>query len=756
MLDKRTFDDNPGIITVGQMDGKTHIGSIKEFSPLSSELELRLEQRDGDGQSRTVVRHIPVEHVAFVAFHKDGFWQPPRDNGELRKFELMVNDGHKFPARLMPDHLESEVGFYALPEQDRSPFCEYFFFAWGVRAKVDVAPLGELLVERHVIGEDELRQGLEQQAFERGVRLGDILKEQGAVSPGDVEKVAEKQKAWKPGGRTMRLGELLVAEGVTSQEDIERALEEQKRRQGKRLGQVLVELDIVSEEGIAQALAQKFQLPFVDLEKTEIRPEAVSEVPVVLVERYRLFPYFSDEKNLFIALSDPLALEAISMLQFSVGKRIHEVIATGGQIESYIEPFLISKEEKKAVQEAEARVDAEDDDAVVRVLNRIIIDAYRQGASDIHLEPYGPDEEMQVRFRIDGACRVYRELPASARSQVASRVKIMAGLDISERRRPQDGKIKFQLGQRQIELRVATLPTGEGDEDVVMRILASGDPLPLDQMGFSPSNFESVSHIIKQPYGLILAVGPTGSGKTTTLHSLLRAINTEERKIWTAEDPIEISQRGLRQVQVNSRIGFTFAAAMRAFLRADPDVIMVGEMRDQETAHIGVEASLTGHLVFSTLHTNNAPETITRLLDMGLDPFSFSDALLGIIAQRLARRLCSKCKLPQAVTADELAQMSRFFGQEDLPTSLADGTARLWSAPGCQACGDSGYKGRLAIHEVLANNEAITGAILRKATVAEIRNLALEAGMRTLVQDGITKCMDGQTDLAQVLAVAGS
>ncbi|MDB4928069.1 MAG: type secretory pathway, ATPase PulE/Tfp pilus assembly pathway, ATPase PilB, partial [Myxococcaceae bacterium] len=396
------------------------------------------------------------------------------------------------------------------------------------------------------------------------------------------------------------------------------------------------------------------------------------------------------------------------------------------------------------------------ENVIVRLVHRIFSDAYQRGASDIHIEPDGPELNTLVRFRIDGDCVVYQELPPASRRPLVARIKILAGLDIAERRKPQDGKIKLRLSGNVVELRVATLPTSRGDEDAVLRILASSKPLPLAQMGLSERNHREVARILAKPYGLILCVGPTGSGKTTTLHSMLGAINTPDTKIWTAEDPVEITQAGLRQMQVNPRAGLTFATAMRAFLRADPDVIMVGEMRDAETAGTAVEASLTGHLVLSTLHTNSAPETVVRLLDMGIDPFSFADALAGVLAQRLARALCKQCREPYPAPADARAEVALALGETELAAREAEmpgGALHLWRAKGCAACGNSGYKGRVALHELMVVDPAAKRLIARKAPVDELRDAAVASGMTTLIQDGMVKALQGTTDLRQVFAV---
>jgi type II secretory ATPase GspE/PulE/Tfp pilus assembly ATPase PilB-like protein len=421
-------------------------------------------------------------------------------------------------------------------------------------------------------------------------------------------------------------------------------------------------------------------------------------------------------------------------------------------------------------------VNAANDNELVKLVNKVIMDAYSQGASDIHIEPYPGKQKTEIRFRRDGSLQPYISVPASYRSAIAARLKIMCDLDIAERRRPQDGKIKFKkYGPLDIELRVATIPTQGGVEDIVMRILAAGEPIPLDKLGLSARNIERLKFAIEKPYGLFFVCGPTGSGKTTSLHSVLGYLNTPDTKIWTAEDPVEITQRGLRQVQMNPKAGLTFAVAMKAFLRADPDIIMVGEMRDKETTSTGIEASLTGHLVFATLHTNSAPESIIRLLDMGMDPFNFADALLGVLAQRLAKRLCGKCKKPHVATAEEVQALMEEFATElahtsswkDDPQGRRDellqewmknfgndkGEITLYEAVGCEVCGGTGYKGRVGLHELLLGTDAVKKNIQEHARVAEMIATALEDGMRTLKQDGIEKVLQGITDIKQVRAV---
>jgi len=576
--------------------------------------------------------------------------------------------------------------------------------------------------------------------------------------------------------------DLLVTNGKITQNELDNAIAEARKSISSDLEGILIEKYKVPKMEIGRSIAQFHKCPYIEYsERTLVDIELLRNLNVDYLKKNHWMPLKRDRTAIEILTDDPGDLDRVAdikrtfpglNIRFAVSLRrdIAQFLnsATGGgdtgagrKLDENVSDIL---GELVTEAQAEAAEDSglgggldENDSAIVRLANQIIADAYRQNASDIHIEPYGEKRETLVRFRVDGDCFEYMKIPQSYRRAIVSRLKIMASLDIAERRKPQDGKIKFKLSEtREIELRVATIPTAGYNEDVVMRILAASEPLPLDKMGFSDRNLKAIKDIAEKPYGIILCVGPTGSGKTTTLHSVLGFINTPDIKIWTAEDPVEITQYGLRQVQVQPKIDFTFAKAMRAFLRADPDVIMVGEMRDKETAEIGIEASLTGHLVLSTLHTNSAVETVTRLLDMGCDSFSFADAMLGVMAQRLARRVCKDCKEQYVGTKEEYDEIRQGYGPDawDKLGIPLDNAFRLSRGKGCETCNRTGFKGRVALHELCLGTDKLKRLIQTKAKTEEMVKAAMEDGMTTLMQDGIQKCLQGLTTFKEVKAVA--
>jgi len=571
-------------------------------------------------------------------------------------------------------------------------------------------------------------------------------------------------------GRSNKFGYLLE-NNILTQKELDKAVAEARKRK-EPVESILINDVKISKEEIGKSLSYHYKVPFVEYnDSVPIPGDLLANLKVPFMKKNSWVPLRVEDGKIIIAVDNPNDLQKIDLIKsLFTGKQLSLNVSLRADVYKFIKLFtqdekevaeiddIISQLQNEAeeVEEAES-IAGEEDSAVVQLVNKIILDAYARDASDIHIEPYPGKENTHVRIRIDGNCSLYQTIPYSYKSAVISRIKIMAELDIAERRKPQDGKIKFKkFGGKDIELRVATIPTAGGLEDVVMRILAAGDPIPLANMGFSEKNFENFMSCITQPYGIIFVCGPTGSGKTTTLHSALGVINKVERKIWTAEDPVEITQKGLRQVQVQSKIGFDFPAAMRAFLRADPDVIMVGEMRDKETTQIGIEASLTGHLVFSTLHTNSAPESITRLLDMGMDPFNFADAILCILAQRLLLTLCKSCKEPYHPSKEEYEELVREYDPDDFERNLDikyTDDLTLNRPKGCAACNNTGYKGRTALHELLMGTIEAKKLIQTQARMEDLKNQAMKDGMCTLKQDGIEKIFGGSCDLFQVRKV---
>jgi len=566
----------------------------------------------------------------------------------------------------------------------------------------------------------------------------------------------------------------LISNNIITQKDLEDAMA-LARKTKSGIETVLMDDYHVAKEDIGKSLSIFYNKRFIPYDDRMVIPgQLLKGLKPTYLKNNLFVPVAKSDSKIVVTMENPDYLPGQDAIKGLIpGREFEFCVSLKEDIIKMIDHFFDVKRshlmgESGSIEEiigqlegGEQEVDdelegvSEEDGAIVQLVGKMVVDAYNMGASDIHIEPMMGKEDVVVRFRVDGVCHVYQTIPYIYKNAICSRIKIMSDLDIAERRLPQDGKIKFKrYAPLDIELRVATIPTTGRNEDVVMRILAAGELISLEKMGMSERNYEAFIDMIKRPYGIVLVVGPTGSGKTTTLHSALHFINRPETKIWTAEDPVEITQKGLRQVQVQPKIGFDFASAMRAFLRADPDVIMVGEMRDHETVSTGIEASLTGHLIFSTLHTNSAPETITRLLDMGMDPFNFADALLGILAQRLVRTLCKGCKEAYHPSREEFDTLVRAYsGNFDaLNISYSDDLA-LYRPKGCQECQNTGYKGRTGLHELLVGTAEMKSLIQNRAKMEEIRDQAVADGMATLMQDGVRKVFLGQTDLRQVRKV---
>lgn len=559
-----------------------------------------------------------------------------------------------------------------------------------------------------------------------------------------------------------KLGQLLLNNKLITQEQLNHALEIQKK-EGGRLGSILIKLGYITEEQMVTFLSKQYGFPAITLSDYKIDPSVIKYIPYEVATKYHIFPVAKVGATLTIAMADPSNVYAIDDIKFTTGYYVEPVVASDSAIRDAINQYYgqsnvlqtvmdslkTTDEEIDLIQDIEEEVDvskleqAVEEAPVVKLVNLILSEAVEKRASDIHLEPY--EKSLRVRYRIDGVLHDVMQPPPKLKAALSSRIKIMAELDIAERRLPQDGRIKLKIKGREIDLRVSTLPTLFG-EKIVMRILdKSSLVLDLTKLGFEEKALQEFNNAIHSPYGMVLVTGPTGSGKTTTLYSALNTINVTDVNIMTVEDPVEYDLRGINQVQVKEEIGLTFASALRSFLRQDPDIIMVGEIRDFETAEIAVKAALTGHLVLSTLHTNDAPSTVSRLLNMGIEPFLVSASVLLILAQRLCRRICEQCKEEEHIPESALLKIG--FTENEI------GTFKCFKGRGCSACNGTGYKGRIALYEVMPVKEELKELILEGASATEIKKTAVRLGMKTLRMSGLTKVKEGITSVEEVLRV---
>ena len=753
---------------------------LRPISPLVAPLVSPPASPPGQGQAATTLDGICVQSCQ-LRFR----------SGEAVKLETV-------------GHVDHPMGVFLFPPQgDQGRVLRSFYPRAGL-AGADMGPrLGQVLIDQQSATTDQVERAAAEQQLLRERKLGDLLLLQQIVTPEQLVQAIDQQ-ARMP---MVRIGEALRALGFVTESQLVDALLQQQADRSLPIGELLVRSGAVSRADLQTALARKMGYPMVDVTQFEVEPEAALKLPLSVARRLPALPLMLRGGRLVVAFEDPSVRSVLDEAEFSAQCKIVPVLARVGALLPAVErayqrlgqqagqagPELVlpsashdstpdttnrllaslELQQTSSDREDDAPIE-QSDNSLVRLINTMIIEAQHGGVSDIHIECQPGNQKVRIRFRRDGMLKPYIELPPSYRSALVARIKIMCDLDISERRKPQDGKIsfgKFAQGQN-LELRVATIPTANNLEDVVMRLLSSARAIPLDSMGLAPATLAGLKAVVERPYGMVLCVGPTGSGKTTTLHAALGHINTPDRKIWTAEDPVEITQPGLRQVQVNPKIEWTFAKALRAFLRADPDVVMVGEIRDRETAQVAIEASLTGHLVLSTLHTNSAPETVTRLLDMGMDPFSFADSLLAVLAQRLVKRLCRHCTTSRPATSDEIGalvheHLSAFPDPARRPPPeqvLADwkthashnGVLMHHHAPGCAHCGHSGYSGRAGLHELLVVDRELRHLIQTTARSEELQSAAMGSGMRTLRQDGIAKVLAGITSIAEVRSTSNA
>jgi type IV pilus assembly protein PilB len=547
-----------------------------------------------------------------------------------------------------------------------------------------------------------------------------------------------------------KLGELLLRIGLISEEQLQRALTQQAAG-GGRLGAVLVRELILSEEQLANALAEQKNVPLVNLATIDIDRAAAKLMPLSVARMREIMPIGFADGHIVLAMADPLDIEAIDETRLRTGYPVRPVVAAASQVRYAIDKYLVATYALEELTggnpfnvEPSPEDLAEGEVPIVRIVNQMLRGAVRDGASDVHIEP--GEHETRVRYRIDGMLQDVASLPKSSHSAVAARLKVLADMDITERRRPLDGRVALRIDGMKVDVRVTTYPTRHG-EGLVLRVLRADESIrAIDEIGLLPPTRRAIERLLSRPHGALLVSGPTGSGKTTTVYSLMQLLNSPERKLITIEDPIEYQVRGITQIAVNTQFGLTFAMGLRTILRSDPDIVMVGEIRDPETAAIAIRAALTGHLVLSTLHANDAPSTLTRLAELGVEPYISSQAVLGAVAQRLVRRLCLKCKRPQEIDLMSLKAIG--FTDDEA------GTVRPFEAVGCEACRGTGYRGRIGLYEVMEMNEELNRLRLEHAPTEKLREAALDAGMRTLRRDGLDKVAAGITSISEVLRVA--
>ncbi len=789
----------PQVCEIEDLKGAIHRSRLAMLTPSDKTVMVFLPNRAAPGRVHfSQFRRLTLKTVLYPEnAASDGDFADILRHRPTLEYHLQLEDGSAATGQTV-GYVEAGFGLFVFTPVDERGGVERVFIPREVYETASFGDqIGSLLVAQRAVTPQQVEQAASEQQHLRSRKLGDHLVSEAIVSS-DQLMVALDQQSRMP---MIRVGEALTRLGFIDETQLSQALDKQKTERSVPLGQLLVNMGFLTRRDLNTALARKMGYPVVDVAQFPIEADALRTVPFSTSVRLGIMPLLLRDKLLVIATGDPTRRDMLEELEFMLSLRVVATLGDDQQIqqvlsETYVKfglptsalgdpqpgaerlleetasssELLQSMELSQREQDEVENQIEQSDNTLVRLINTMIIEAYTRGASDIHVETHPGRTKTRIRFRKDGVLSPYLELPHTYRAALTARLKIMADLDISERRKPQDGKIDFSKfsARHRIELRIATIPTNGGLEDIVMRLLSSAKPISMERLGLSAANLAHLQEAASRPFGMVLCVGPTGSGKTTTLHSVLGYLNTPQRKIWTAEDPIEITQPDLRQVQVNPKIDWTFAKALRSFLRADPDVIMVGEIRDKETAQIAIEASLTGHLVLSTLHTNSAAETVIRLIDMGMDPFNFADSLLAVLAQRLVRRICPECRSAQDASDafveellddylhsfPEVQRPARERVRQEWLTEFGHG-ARLthFSAAGCGHCQSTGVSGRVGMHELMLVTPALRRLIQTGARPEQLQFEAMQHGfLRTLRQDGIHKVLSGLTSIEEVRA----
>ncbi|MDX8410312.1 MAG: GspE/PulE family protein [Mariprofundaceae bacterium] len=709
-------------VTIGLMNGDTLKGELAHFSPLLRYLALI-------PFGKVNAKQVDIFDIVYVGFHRlGGGSSRPMKLAGMERLKVHTVTSECFDV-LEPSNQFHPAGFYAMVDDTGQPFESMFFYHHGVRSKKKAQPLGEIITQAPVAPPEAVQQELAEQEVARKEKLGDILVEQKKISIRDVEASSEQRFR-----KRKRLGEMLIEAGLIKQEDLNKALKEQAQCRGKKLGETLVEMKIISEQDMMSCLAMKCQMAFVDLDECPVDPAAVGEIDAELIQKHQWLPIGVEGDNLLVAIPDPLAMDAFDAVHFQTRKYVIELLAAPSQLRRHIDHLLGSHEkadtcwteqaglamEGKSEEGGENEVQmlkAAGAPPVVQLVNKIILGGLRKDASDIHLLPQA--KRLLVAYRINGELREETSLEQWVQRRVIARVKIMCGMDISEHRLPQDGRLVVHHEKKTVEFRISCMPGSHG-ESLVLRVLNKENAVDVTSLGMREEDSKRLTLLTHKPFGLILVTGPTGSGKSTTLFAVLKALTELPLHIITVEDPIESDIAGTNQIQVHAKIGLTFARVLRNVLRHDPDVIMVGEMRDEETAKIGIESALTGHLMLSTLHTNTAVDTIVRLTDLDVPTYLLAPALLAVISQSLVKRLCEKCRKPVAKD-DEVFTLLKDMGHAK--------PNKIFKAGVCDQCNQTGYTGRVMVYEFMDVSDELRQAIHDGLVGQELQAVAEKGGM---------------------------